>query len=145
MKVRFSVQLLFTVFLGLLLVGCGEVINEYYISNHTETAVSINMTPVYIDTVDISSGPLIETLEITARDSLTQTLDYEIVADTIQLTIPPDTTVYLGSSFGGNDLFTHLELHLADEQILMDADNYSEHFALHDNFIGPLVHIFDIR
>ncbi len=128
-----------------ILTGCGEVLNEYYISNHLETAVTINMTPFFIETADISSGPLINDLESSVRGELDRPLAYELAGDTIQLTLPPKTTIYLGSSSGGNDLFSELIVSYGERQITMTENDYHDYFDLHDNFVGPIAHVYDIK
>lgn len=124
--------------------GCGEVLNEYYISNHTDSALDASLVPFFIETVDLSSGLLIEDIQSSARSSLPQAMSYEREGDTLQFAIPPKTTVFLGISSGGNDLFQELEVSSSNRQLIMDDSNYDEYFTVHDNFIGAVVHVLNV-
>ncbi len=55
--------------------------------------------------VYLSSGPLIDEIGQSVRSALKQSLDHDQMDDSIQFAIPPKTTVFLGSSSGGNVLF----------------------------------------
>ena len=128
-----------------LLSGCGEVFNEYYISNHTDAELRVQLTPVYLDTVDLLSGPLIPDIRTSERSSLAQPVGYEQAGDTVRFIIPAKSSVYLGFSSGGNDLFSELELTSNNAQLMMDNQNYHEHFAVHDRLIGAVVHVLNVK
>ncbi|MCB0192472.1 MAG: hypothetical protein KDJ65_11065 [Anaerolineae bacterium] len=129
----------------LLLSGCGEVLNEYYISNHTDAALTVRFTPRYVEMVALSSGPLIEEIEQSARTSLEQPVHFDQDGETIQFTIPAKTSVFLGYSSGGNDLFSQLDVSNDTIQLVMDSNDYREHFAVHDHFFGAIVHILNVK
>ncbi|MEM7346491.1 MAG: hypothetical protein AAF485_19795 [Chloroflexota bacterium] len=128
-----------------LLSGCGEVLNEYYISNHTNDDLMVVFRPFYPETVDVLAGPLIPEIEGSVRESLTQPLEVIQNDDILRFTLPAQTTIYLGSVTGGNDLFAYLEVTAKNWQIAMDDDSYDTHFAVHDNFIGAIAHVFEIK
>ncbi len=128
-----------------LLAGCGEVLNEYYISNHTDMSLTVRFTPRYIDTVDLLSGPLIEDIQKSERASLQQSVSFGQQGETVQFEIPAKTTVYLGFSSGGNDLFSQLEVESNDRHLTMDSDDYHEYFVIHDNFVGAIVHVLNVK
>jgi len=128
-----------------LLTGCGEVLNEYYISNHTDVSLTIKLTPRYIDTVDLNSGPLIEDIRNSARGSLPQPVSFDPQGEVVQFTLPAKTTVYLGFSSGGNDLFSQLEVSSENRRTVMSGDDYRNYFAVHDNFVGAVVHVFNVK
>lgn len=128
-----------------LLAGCGEVLNEYYISNHTDTSLTVRFTPRYIDTVDLLSGPLIKDIQKSARSSLQQSVSFDQQGETVQFEIPAKTTVYLGFSSGGNDLFSQLEVESNNRHVVMDSSDYKEYFVVHDNFVGAIAHVFNVE
>jgi hypothetical protein len=129
-----------------LLLGCGEVLNEYYISNHTDVDLTVRLTPLYTgQTVTLSSGPLIEDVRKSARSSLQQSVSFHQDGEAIQFTLPAKTTVFLGSSSGGNTLFSQLEVRSKDWHLAMDRDDYKEHFSVHDRFVGAIVHVFNVK
>ncbi len=132
-------------FCALLLSGCGEVLNEYYLSNHTDTVLTVRFTPLYIETVKLWSGPLIEDIQKSARSSLTQPVSFEQEGETLQFIVPAKTTVFLGISGGGNDLFSQLNVNSNNLQLAMDRDDYKQYFAVHDNFVGAVVHVLNVK
>ena len=127
------------------LAACGEVVNEYYISNHTDLSLTVSLTPRYLDTVDLLSGPLIEDIRKSARPSLQQPIHFEQAGETVHFEIPPKTTVFLGFSSGGNDLFSHLEVRSESRQFVMDDNDYRDYFTVHDRFVGAVVHVFNVE
>ena len=128
-----------------LLFGCGEVLNEYYISNHTEEDLTVRLTPLYMDTVDLLWGPLIEDIRRSARSSLQQSVSFTQQGETLQFTVEAKTTVFLGTSGGGGDLFSQLEITSRDLHLVMDGDDYTEHFTVRDNFVGAVVQVLNVR
>jgi hypothetical protein len=128
-----------------LLAGCGEVLNEYYISNHTEMGLTVRFTPLYIETVELSSGPLIEDIQKSTRSSLRQSVSFDQQGETVQFKIPAKTTVFLGISSGGNDLFSQLDVSSNNLHLVMDRNDYKAYFAVHDNFVGAIVHVLNIK
>ena len=129
----------------LLLGGCGEVLNEYYISNHTDTALTVSMTPRYAEMVELSSGPLIEDIHTSARSALEQPVDFDQVGDRVHFTIPAKTSVFLGFSSGGNVPFSQLDVNADNMQLVIDRNDYKEYFAVHDNFVGAVVHVLNVK
>ena len=134
------------VFLCLPLLGCcGEVLNEFYISNHTDMELTVRLTPLFFETVDLSSGPLIKDVRKSARPSLQQSMSFDQEGETIQFTLPAKTTVFLGFSSGGNVLFSKLEVSSDNLRLVMDRDDYREYFAVHDRFVGAVVHVLNVK
>ena len=68
---------------ALLSSGCGETLNEYYVSNHTDTDVTVRLTPVFVETIELASGPLIADLEMSARSYLQQPVSYDLEQGTL--------------------------------------------------------------
>ena len=130
---------------ALLLGGCGEVLNEYYVSNHTETDLTIRLAPLYIETVDLASGPLIEDIRKSARSLLQQSVDYDLEGETLLFVLPIQTTIFLGFSTGGMVLFSHPEVRSDERHLIMDGDDYREYFAVQDNLVGAVVHVLDVK
>ncbi|MCP4165216.1 MAG: hypothetical protein GY759_04895 [Chloroflexi bacterium] len=135
----------FIILCGLLLSGCGEVPNEYYISNHTDDVLTVTFTPRYREMVDLTSGPLIDEIGQSVRSSLKQSLDHDQVDESIQFAIPPKTTVFLGSSSGGNVLFSQLQVKSEHVDLSMDAADYRTYFSVHDNLVGAIAQVLDVR
>lgn len=129
----------------LLLGGCGEVLNEYYISNHTDTALTVRLTPLYAETVELSSGPLIEDIHTSARSALEQPVDFDPVGENIHFTIPAKTSIFLGFSSGGNVPFSQLDVSADNVRLVMDRNDYKEYFTVHDYFVGAVVHVLNIK
>ena len=129
----------------LLLFGCWEVYNEYYISNHTEVDLTVRLTPLYVEAVDLSSGPLIEDIRKSARSSLQQSLSVDQQGETLLFTVEAKTTVFLGTSSGGRGLFSQLEITSRDLHLVMDGDDYTEHFSVQDNIVGAVVQVLNVR
>ena len=127
-----------------LLSGC-QVLNEYYISNHTNSALAVRLTLLEMEQVDLSSGPLIEDIQKSVRSSLQQPVSFEQEGETIQFTLPAKTTVYLGFSGGGEDLFSQLEIRSGDLRLVIDRDDSEERFTVHDNFVGAIVHVLNVE
>ena len=144
-KNRSSLTIWLVILLWPLLAGCGEVLNEYYLSNHTDNDLTIELTPFYPETVELQSGPLIEEIERSARSSLPQPVNFTQTGEVIQFTMPAHTSVFLGISTGGTDLFSRLEVSSTDRQIVMDDSNYHDHFSVHDHFVGAVVHVFNVK
>ena len=130
-----------------LLSGCGEVLNEYYVSNHTEVDLAVRLTPLYIETVNLLSGPLIEDIQKSARSSLQQSVSFSQQGETLQFTVEAKTTVFLGTSVGGSDLFSQLEITSSDLHLAMnrEEDDYREYFTVRDNFVGAVVQVLNVR
>ena len=145
MKTQQRLTIWILVLCAYLLSGCGEVVNEYYISNHTDTDLAVSLTPFYVETVDLSSGPLIEDIQKSVRSSLSQPVSFDQEGDSMLFTLPAKTTVFLGISSGGNDLFSQLEVRSNGQQLAMDRDDYHEYFAVHDNLVGAVVHVLNVR
>jgi len=129
----------------ILLGGCAEVLNEYYISNHTDTALTVRLTPLYAETVELSSGPLIEDIHTSARSVLEQPVDFDQVGEEIHFTIPAKTSIFLGFSSGGNVPFSQLDVSADSMQLVMNRNDYKEHFAVHDKFVGAVVHVLNVK
>jgi len=144
-KTGFHLTLWLVVLSMLLLAGCGEVLNEYYISNHTDTDLTVNLTPFYLENVELQSGPLIADIQRGSRSALPQAMDFTRDGESIQFTLPARTSIFLGFSFGGHDLFSHLEISSNDRHIVMDDRDYHEYFSVHDYFVGAVVHVFNVR
>jgi hypothetical protein len=144
-QLRRRLTIWIVVLCALLLAGCSEVLNEYYISNHTDGDLTVRITPLYIETVHPSSGPLIQEIRKSARASLSKPVSFDQEGDTNQFTLPAKTTVYLGFSSGGMELFRGLEVISGDRHLVMDGDDYKEHFTVRDNFVGAVVHVLDVR
>ena len=53
--------------------------------------------------------------------------------------LPARTTVFLGFSTGGRELFTQLEVPSEGRRLVVDRDNTRERFAVHDRFAGASV------
>jgi hypothetical protein len=98
-----------------------------------------------MDQVHLASGPLIEEIQKSVRASLQQPVSFEQEGETIQFTLPAKTTVFLGFSGGGEDLFSQLEIRSGDQDLAMDGDGYKEHFTVHDNLVGAIVHVLDVE
>ncbi len=145
MNMRLRLMILIVMFCVPVLTGCGEVFNEYYISNHTDISLMVRLTPRYIDTVDLSSGSLIEDIQNSARSSLQQPVSFDQDGKTVQFEIPAKTTVFLGFSSGGNDLFSQLEVKSNNQHLVMDSNSYKEYFTVHDSFVGAIVHVFNVK
>lgn len=145
MRTQLRRTLLIVVLCALLLGGCGEVLNEYYISNHTDMALTVRLTPLYIETVDILAGSLIEDVTSSARSSLEQPVGFVQDDEVIQFVVSAKTTVFLGFSSGGNDLFSQIDLSSDAFQMTIARDNYKEYFTTHDNFVGAIVHVLNIK
>lgn len=128
-----------------LLAGCGEVLNEYYLSNHTDEAKTVRMTPLFLDTVDLAAGPLIPKISGSVRASLPELVDFEERGEAIEFTLPAQTTMYLGFSSGGTELFHELEVSSPGRRFFVNDSNYREYFSVRDNLIGAVVHVLDIR
>lgn len=128
-----------------LLAGCGEVLNEYYLSNHTGAAQTVRMTPLFLDTVDLAAGPLVPEISGSVRGSLPEPVSFEQHGESIQFTLPAQTTIYLGFSSGGTDLFHELEVSSEERRLVVNEANRREHFIVHDNFVGAVVHVLDVR
>jgi len=128
-----------------LLAGCGEVLNEYYLSNHTDEAKTVRMTPLFLDTVDLKAGPLIAEISGSVRASLEEPVAFEERGEAIEFTLPAQTTVYLGFSSGGTELFRQLEVSSPGRRFFVNASNYREYFSVRDNLVGAVVHVLDIR
>ena len=137
--------LIVTTLLCTVLLSCGEVLNEYYISNHTDGNLTVNLTPYYIEHIDLSYGPLIEDIRDSERENLQQLMDYEQVGESLQFILPPKSSAYLGFSTGGHELFSQLEVSSENLQVVMDQDDYREYFVVHDKFFGAIVQIFNVR
>ena len=73
--------------------GCGEVLNEYFINNHTAQPLTVRLTPNYVDTVDLRMGPLIEDIRPGVHDSLSEAVESTVQDDVIEFTLPPHTSV----------------------------------------------------
>jgi hypothetical protein len=127
-----------------LLSGC-QVLSEYYISNHTYEDLTVRLTPLEMDQVHLASGPLIEEIQKSVRSSLQQPVSFDQEGEAIQFTLPAKTTVYLGFSGGGEDLFSQLEIRSGDRRLVMDGDDSAEHFTVHDNLVGAIVHVLDVE
>ncbi len=145
MKTQLRLMIWIVIFCVPLLAGCGEVLNEYYISNHTDRSLTVRFTPRYIDTVDLLSGSLIEDIQKSARSSLQQSVSFDQDGETVQFEILAQTTVFLGFSSGGNDLFSQLEVRSNSQHLVMDSNDYKEYFMVHDNFVGAIVHVFNVK
>jgi hypothetical protein len=145
MKTQLQLTVWLLILCAVWLSGCGEVLNEYYISNHTDSALPVTFTPFYVETVDLSSGPLIGDIQKSARSSLSQPLSFSEEGDTVLFILPAKTTVFLGISTGGNDLFSQLELSSNGQHLVMDRDNYHEYFTVHDNLVGAVVHVLNVE
>ncbi len=133
-----------------LLAGCSEVLNEYYVSNHTQSEVMVRFSPYYTDTyhaktVDILAGSLGEEMGARSRGLPTDTADYELVDGAVQFRLGPRRTVFLGISSGGNEPFSHIEIALDDRTLSIDEADQREAFRVIDNFIGAVVHVLDVR
>jgi hypothetical protein len=76
---------------------------------------------------------------------LLQPVSFDREGDTILFTLPAKTTVFLGISSGGSNLFSQLEVSSNDQHLVMDRDDYREYFTVHDNLIGAVVHVLTIR
>ena len=132
--------------LVLLLAGCTEVLNEYYISNHTDAEIQVRFTPFYTETVDVATGPLIEEMGTRPRGLLPDTVDYELVdGEEVVFSLGPRRTAFLGFSMGGNELFSDLELALGERRLSLQGSEQEEAFRVIDRFIGAVVHVLDVR
>lgn len=135
----------------LLLGGCGEVLNEFYLSNHTDEDVSVTMQPRFIEQVDLRAGEVMESIERSVRTSLGETLRFEQNGDEINFILPARTTVFLGFSSGGNQPFETLSVNRGDDSVQtdaavqIDAANYRQHFSITDKMVGAIVHVLDVR
>jgi hypothetical protein len=129
------------------LLSCGEVLNEYYISNHTgeSLTVTLTLTPFYFDQTDLSYGPLIENIRLSERENLQQPMDYEQIGESMQFILPPNTSIFLGFSTGGKKLFSQLEISSENRQVVMDRDDYREYFEIYDKFFGAIVQIYNVK
>ena len=127
------------------LLSCGEVLNEYYISNHTGESLTVSLTPFYIENADLSYGPLIEDIQDSERENLQQPVDHKQVGESLQFILPPESSVYLGFSPGGHKLFSHLAVSSENLQMVMDQDDYREYFEVHDKFFGAIVQIYNVK
>ena len=145
MRKRLRLTVWIVTLCALLLGGCGEVLNEYYISNHTATDLNIRLTPLYFETVDLASGPLIADVRKGVRSSLQRSVDHDLEGETLLFKLPTRTTILLGFSHGGNDLFSYLEVRSNEQRLVMDRDNYREYFAVHDYFVGAVVHVLNVK
>lgn len=145
MKPQLRLTLWTVILCAPLLAGCGEVLNEYYVSNHTDVDLTVRFTPLYLETVDLSSGPLIADIRESARSSLQQPVSFDQMGETVQFTLPAKTTVFLGISSGGNVLFSELEISSNEWRSVIDRNNYKEYFAVHDNFVGAVVHVLNVK
>ena len=134
-----------TILCVLLLLGCWEVRNEYYISNHTEVDLAVRLTPLYMDTVDLSSGPLVENIQKRTRSSLQQSVSFEEQGGTLAFTVGAKTTVFLGTSSGGRGLFSELEITSRDQHLAMDGEDYREYFTVQDHLVGAVVQVLNVR
>ena len=131
--------------LVLLIAGCTEVLNEWYISNYTDSEVEVRFTPFYTETLKMTSGPLIENMGSRPSGLVPDAVDHEIVDGQVQFRLGPRQTVFLGISTGGNELFSSLELTLGDRRLALDEADQWEDFRVIDNFIGAVVHVLDVR
>lgn len=129
----------------LLLGGCGEVLNEFYISNHTDEEVIVTMQPRFIEQVGLRSAEVLETIERSVRISLDETLRFEQSGDEINFVLPARTTVFLGFSSGGNQPFKALLVERGDESLEITPANYRQHFSITDKMVGAVVHVLDLR
>ena len=129
----------------LLLGGCGEVLNEFYISNHTDAEVVVTMEPRFIEQVDLRAGEVMETIERSVRTSLGETLHFEQTGDEISFVVPARTSVFLGFSSGGNQPFETLSVNRGDDTVQISATNYCQHFSTTDKVVGAIVHVLDLR
>lgn len=130
---------------ALLLGGCGEVLNEFYLSNHTDEEVVVTMQPRFIEQVDLRAGEVMETIERSIRTSLGETLRFEQTGDEISFVVPARTTVFLGFSSGGNQPFETLSVNRGDDAVQISAANYRQHFSITDKMVGAIVHVLDVR
>ncbi len=144
-KTQFRATLWLLIFIAPWLVSCGEVVNEYYISNHTDASLTVRFTPFYIETVALSSGPLIDDIRRSAHADLPQAVPFDQQEDVIQFEIPAKTSVFLGISGGGHDLFSHLEVQSSHGHTVMNSTDYGNYFAVHDYLIGAVVHVFNVN
>jgi hypothetical protein len=145
MRTQLRLTIWIVLIIGPLLNACGEVLNEYYISNHTDNELTVRFTPIFMETVDLASGPLIEDIQRSARSSLSQAVEFDQDEDSIQFLLPARTTVFLGISSGGNELFTQLEAGSDGWQLVVDENHVGEYFSVHDNFIGAVVHVLNVK
>ena len=129
----------------LLLAGCGEVINEYYLSNHTDQELIVRMTPIFVDTVDLASAPLIADIRSSVRSSLQSPVSSTREGDILTFTIPARTTAFLGFSHGGFELFSQLEITTGDGPLVIKESDVGNHFTVTDWLIGPVVHVLNWR
>ncbi|MBT4511818.1 MAG: hypothetical protein HOC20_06380 [Chloroflexi bacterium] len=130
---------------SVLLGGCGEVYNEYYISNHSAESLAISLTPFYIENTDLSYGPLIEDIRVSERSALQQPVDYDQVGESLHFSLPSKSSLYLGFSSGGNELFSQLEISSESLQVVMDRDDYREYFEVYDRLVGAVVQVYNVR
>ena len=72
-------------------------------------------------------------------------MSFDQEGETIQFTLPAKTTVFLGFSSGGNVLFSKLEVSSDNLYLIMDRDDYKEYFAVHDRFVGAVVHVLNVK
>lgn len=127
------------------LLSCGEVLNEYYISNHTAEPLSVELAPIYIENADLTYGPLIAEIRTSERERLGQPLEHQRIGERLLFTIPPYSSVYLGFSFGGNTLISSLEIHSERQQVVMDEDDYRDYFEVYDRFFGAIVQVYNVK
>lgn len=142
MKIRRFYQLTrwLTIFSVMLLNGC-SLLNEYYISNHTDAEIIVQMTPRYVEMVELLSGPLITDVRKSVRESLTMPVAFTEDGDSVQFVIPAETTLFIGFSSGGNELFTQLELQTNGQSTVITDDD----FAVHDRLVGAIVHVLNVE
>lgn len=130
---------------SLLLSGCGEVYNEYYLSNHMNHNLTVTLTPFYFENSDLSYGPLIKDIRTSERAALTQPIDHHQVEDSLQFVLPPQSSVYLGFSTGGNQLFSQLEVSSESLQVAMDQYTYRDYFEVYDRLVGAVVQVYNVK
>ncbi len=144
MKTHYAISICVIV-LVTLLAGCGEVLNEFYISNHTDKDVRIIMTPRFMEQVNLSAGDEHDTIERSVRSSLNETIPFEQDGDKISFVVPAHTTAFIGFSSGGNEPFKTLSVQTADALMEITSADHREYFTVQDPVIGAIVHVLDLR
>jgi hypothetical protein len=127
-----------------LLTGCGEVLNEYYLSNHTAGNLTVRLTVPYPEAVDLTAGPLQTDIRRSARSQLTEPVAATQQGDTLSFTVPPNTSLLLGISSGGNVMFSRLEISGSAPPLDIEAEGSRDYFTVHDYLIGPVVHVLNV-
>ena len=95
--------------------------------------------------MDLSYGPLIEDIQRSQRENLQQPIDHQQIGESLQFVLPPKTSLYLGFSSGGQQLFSLLEVTSENLQVVMQQDDYRQYFELHDKFFGAIVQVYNVR